>query len=73
VDKVVTRETGEKNPYQSGGRKRRVDRRRVVEVGAGSGTRSRSERGTKEMESNLCQRRLSYTKSGLNFSIIFGE
>jgi hypothetical protein len=34
VDKVIARETGMKNPYQSRGRERRVDRRRVVEIGA---------------------------------------
>jgi hypothetical protein len=73
VDKVVTRETGEKNPYQSGGRERRVDRRRVVKVGAGSGTGSRLEGGTEEVESDSCRQRLSYTKPGLNFSIIVGE
>jgi hypothetical protein len=73
VDKVIARETGMKNPYQSRGRERRVDRRRVVEIGAGSGTRSRSEGGTKEVELNSCQQCLSYTKPGLNLSTIVGE
>ena len=51
MDKVATRETREKKRYQLGGREGRVDRRRVVEVGAGSGAKSRSEGGTKEVES----------------------
>ena len=50
MDKVATRETGEKNPYQSGGRERQVDRRRVVEAGAGSGVGSRLEGGIEEVE-----------------------
>jgi hypothetical protein len=54
MDKVVTREIGEKNPYQLGGREGRVDRRRLVEVGAGSDTGSRLEGGTREMESDSC-------------------
>jgi hypothetical protein len=37
VDKVATRKTGEKKPYQLGGREGRVDRKRVVEVEAGPG------------------------------------
>ena len=73
MDKVATRETGEKKPYQLGGREGRVDRRRVVEVGAGSGTKSRSEGGTKEVEPDSCQLRLSYTKPGLNHSTIVGD
>ena len=73
MDKVVTRETGEKKPYQLGGREGRVDRRRVVEAGAGSGTKSRSEGGTKEVEPDSCRLRLSYTKPGLNRSTIVGD
>ena len=73
MDKVVTRETGEKNPYQSGGQERRVDRRRVVEAGAGSGDGSRSEGGTDEVELDSCRLRLSYTKPGLNLSTIVGD
>ena len=50
MDKVATRETGEKNPYQSGGRERQVDKRRMVEVGAGSSVGSRLEGGIEEVE-----------------------
>ena len=35
MDKVAIRETGEKKPYQLGGREGRVDLRRVVEAGVG--------------------------------------
>ena len=70
VGKVATRETGEKKSYQLGGREGRVDRQRVVEAGAGSGTESRSEAGTKEVEPDSCRLRLSYTEPGLNLSII---
>ena len=73
MDKVATRETGEKKPYQLGGREGRVDRRRVVEAGAGSGAKSISEGGTKEVEPNSCRLRLSHTKPGLNFSTIVGD
>ena len=73
MDKVATRKIGEKNPYQLGGQERRVDRRRVVEVGAGLSVESRSERGTEEVEPNSCRQRLSYTKSGLNLSTIVGD
>ena len=73
MDKVVTRETGEKKPYQLGGREGRVDQRRVVEAGAGSGTKSRSKGGTKEVEPDSCRLRLSYTKPGLNRSTIGGD
>ena len=73
MDKVATRETKEKNPYQLGGRERRVDRRRVVEAGAGLGVESRSEEGTKEVELDSCRLRLSYTKPGLNLSTIVGD
>ena len=72
VDKVAGRETGEKKPYQLGGREGRVDQRRLVEGGAGSGAKSRSEGGTKEVEPDSC-RRLSYTKPGLNRSTIVGD
>ena len=68
MDKVATRETKEKNPYQLGGRERRVDRRRVVEAGTGAG--SRLEGGTEEVELDSCRLRLSYTKPGLNLSTI---
>ena len=71
MDKVATRETREKNPYQLGGQERRVDRRRVVEAGAGAG--SRSEGGIKEVELDSCRLRLSYTKPGLNLSTIIWE
>ena len=70
MDKVSTRETGEKKPYQLGGREGRVDRRRVVEVRARSGAESRSEGGTKEVEPDSCRLCLSYTKPGLNRSTI---
>ena len=73
MDKVVTRETGEKKPYQLGGQEGRVDRRRVVEAGAESGAKSRSEGGTKEVEPDSCRLRLSYTKPGLNRSTIVGD
>ena len=73
MDKVATRETGEKKPYQLGVREGRVDRRRVVEAGAGSGAKSRSEGGTKEVEPDSCRLRLSYTKPGLNRSTIGGD
>ena len=73
MDKVETRETGEKKLYQLGGREGRVDRRRVVEVGVGSGAKSRSKGGTKEVEPNSCRLRLSYTKPGLNRSTIGGD
>ena len=73
MDKVATREIGEKKPYQLGGREGRVDRRRVVEAGAGSGAKSRSEGGTKEVELNSCRPRLSYTKPSLNHSTIGGD
>jgi len=73
MDKIATRETGETNPFQSGGREKRVDQRRVVEVGTGSGTRSRSEGGIEEVELDSCQRCISYSKPGLNLSIIIGE
>ena len=59
VDNVATRETGEKKPYQLGGREGRVDRRRVVEVKAGSGVESRSEGSTGEVEPDSCRLRLS--------------
>ena len=72
LDQVVTRETGEKKPYQLGGREGQVDRRRVVEAKVGSGTESRSEGGTKEVEPDSCRLRLSYTKPGLNRSTIVG-
>ena len=54
VDNVAIRETGEKKPYQLGDREGRVDRQRVVEAGAGSGAKSRSEGGTKEVEPDSC-------------------
>ena len=73
MDKVATRETREKNPYQSRGRERRVDQRRVVEAGAGSGVGSRSEGGTEEVEFESCRLRLSYTKPSLNLSTIVGD
>ena len=73
MDKVATRETGENKPYQLGGREGRVDRRRVVEARAGSGAKSRSEGGTKEVELDLCRPRLSYTIPGLNRSTIGGD
>ena len=73
MDKVATRETGEKNPYQSGGRERRVDRQRVVEAGAGSGVGSRLEGGIEEVELDSCRLRLSYTKPGLKLSTIVGD
>ena len=73
MDKVAIRKTGEKNPYQLGGRERRVDRRRVVEAGAGLGVESRSEGGTEEVELDSCQLRLSCTKPGLNLSTIVGD
>ena len=73
MDKVATRKIGEKNPYQLGGQERRVDRRRVVEAGAGSSVGSRSEGGIEEVEPNSCRQRLSYTKSGLNLSTIIWE
>jgi len=59
VDKVATRETGEKKPYQLGGREGRVDRKRVMEVEAGSGVESRLERSTGEVEPDSCRLRLS--------------
>ena len=73
MDKVATRETGEKKPYQLGGREGRVNRRRVVEAGTGSGAKSRSEGGTKEVEPDSCRQRLSYTKPGLIRSTIGGD
>ena len=73
VDKVATRETGEKKPYQLGGQEGRVDRRRVVEAGVGSCAKSRSEGGTKEVEPDSCRLRLSYTKPGSNRSTIGGD
>ena len=73
MDKVATRETGDKKPYHLGGREGQVDRRIVVEAGAGSGAKSRSEGGTKEVEPDSCQLRLSYTKPGLNRSAIGGD
>ena len=73
VNKVATRETGEKKPYQLGGREGRIDRRRVVEAGAGSGDKSRSEGGTNEVEPDSCRLRLSYTKPVLNCSTIAGD
>ena len=73
MDKVATRETGEENPYQSGGRERRVDRRKVVETRKESGAGSRSEGGTEEVELDSCRLRLSYTKLGLNLSTIVGD
>ena len=73
MDKVATRETEEKKPYQLEGLEGRVNRRRVVEAGAGSGAKSRSEGGTKEVEPNSCRLRLSYTKPGLNRSTIGGD
>ena len=73
MDKVVTRETGEKKPYQLGGREGRVNRQRVVEAGAGSGAKSRSKGGTKEVEPDSCRLRLSYTKPGLNRFTIGGD
>ncbi|KAA8538428.1 hypothetical protein F0562_028026 [Nyssa sinensis] len=56
-----------------GGREVRVDRRRVVEAGAGSGAGSRSEGGTEEVEPDSCRLHLSYTKPGLNLSTIVGD
>ena len=73
MDKVAIRETGEKKLYQLRGREERVDRRRVVEVGAGLGAKSRSKGGTKEVEPDSCQLCLSYTKPGLNSSTIVGD
>ena len=73
MDKVAIKETGEKKPYQLGGREGRVDRRRVVEAGARSGAKLRSEGGTKEVEPDSCRLRLSYTKPGLNHSTIVGD
>ena len=73
MDKVAIRDTGEKKPYQLGGREGRVDRRRVVEAGVGAGAKSRSEGGTKEVEPDSCQIRLSYIKPGLNRSTIGGD
>ena len=54
MDKVATRETEEKKPYQLGGQEGRVDERRVVEAGARSGAKSRLEGGTKEVELDSC-------------------
>ena len=45
----------------------------MVEAGAGSSPKSRSEGGTKEVEPDSCRLRLSYTKPGLNLSIIVGD
>ena len=45
----------------------------MVEAGAGSSAKSRSEGGTKEVEPDSCRLRLSYTKPGLNLSIIVGD
>ena len=73
VDKVATREMGEKKPYQLGGLEGRVDRRRVVEAGVGSGAESRLKGGTKEVEPDSCRLRLAYTKPGLNRSTIVGD
>ena len=73
MDKVAIRETGEKKPYQLGGREGRVDRRRVVEAGVGLGTKSRSEGGTKEVEPDSCRLCLSYIKPGLKRSTIVGD
>ena len=73
MDKATTRETGEKKPYQLRGRERQVDRQRVVEAGAGSGAKSRSEGCTKEVKPDSCQLHLSYTKPGLNRSTIIGD
>ena len=73
MDKVAIRETGEKKPYQLGGREGRVDRRRVVETGARSSATSRSEGGTKELEPESCRLHLLYTKPGLNRSTIVGD
>ena len=73
TDKVATRETGEKKPYQLGGREGRVDRRRVVEARAGLGAKSRSEGGTKEVEPDSCRLHLSYTKPGFYYSTIVGD
>ena len=73
VDKVATRVTGEKKPYQLGGQEGRIDRRRVVEARARSSAKSRSEGGTKEVEPDSCQLHLSYTKPGLNHSRIVGD
>ena len=73
MDKVTTREIEEKKPYPLEGREGRVDRQRVVEAGAGSGAKSRSEGGTKEVELDSCQLCLSYTKPSLNRSTIVGD
>ena len=73
MDKVATRETRENNPYQSRGRERRVDGRRVVEARAGSGVGSRLEGGTEEVELDSCRLRLSYLKLGLSPSTIVGD
>ena len=73
MDKIATREIGEKNPYQSGGRERRVDRRRVVEAEVGLGVGSRLEGGTEEVELDSCRLRLSYLKLGLSPSTIVGD
>ena len=66
VDKVATRDTGKKKPYQSRGWEGRVDRQRMVEVGARSGVGSWSEGSIDEVElgsNRLCDANLVITQS----------